>query len=61
MKTPKKLSKACKSLDHYGHVVGVNYQGNSAYQTKAGAFVSIVNLLIILLYVTVKLDMFWSR
>ena len=30
------------SLDIFGHPVGVNYKGNGVYQTKLGAFITIV-------------------
>ena len=60
MKT-KKIGKAFRKLDQYGHPIGVNYDGGDTYQTKAGACATIVKFLIIGFYSTIKLLMWVFR
>ena len=37
-----------KSLDIYGHKVGVHYKGESAYKTRVGGFLSLVTYVLVL-------------
>ena len=36
------LSERFQALDIFGHPIGVNYKGNSTFQTKMGAFFTLV-------------------
>jgi len=49
------LMKKFVALDFYGERVGVNYAGKSTYQTKVGAIVSIISIMLILIYTTTRI------
>ena len=57
----KQIGNAFRSLDQYGHQIGVNYAGNGTYQTKCGAFASIIKLLIMSLFTSVKVLIWVGR
>lgn len=45
-----------KWFDHYGEKVELTYKGESTFKTKAGAFVSIIIYLILMIYLGYKLS-----
>ena len=49
------IVKLFKSVDIYGHPVGVNYRGDDAYKTKFGAIWSIYTFVTVMLYAITKL------
>ena len=52
-----RLSERFQALDIFGHPIGVNYKGNSTFQTKLGAlFTLAVYSLIIINLVTLSTD-----
>ena len=49
----KRFSAALKSIDIYGHPIGVHYKGNSTYQTKLGSFVTLMSFVIVTVYAVI--------
>ena len=43
-----------KSLDKYGHSVGVHYRGDGSYRTSLGSFATLITVALVLLYTTIK-------
>jgi len=43
-----------KSLDMFGHPIGVNFKGSEVYRTKLGALVSLIAYTIIGTYAVIK-------
>jgi hypothetical protein len=42
------MEKMLKSLDVFGAPIGVNYKGNSTYQTKLGGIFSILAFILVM-------------
>jgi hypothetical protein len=51
------IKKVVNKLDIFGQPIGVNYQGESSYKTKVGAFFSLCTMVIMLAYGVVRLKM----
>ena len=49
----KKFSAAFKSIDIYGHPIGVHYKGNSTYQTKLGSLVTLFTFVFVTIYAAI--------
>ena len=49
-----KFGKTCKKIDQFGHVVGVNYDGDDTVKTKCGACTSICHFYIVLVFLAVR-------
>ena len=47
-----KLADYLVSWDIYGHQLGVNYRGSGAYQTKMGAFCTLIMTILIMFNLT---------
>ena len=44
------MGRFLRKFDLYGTAVGVNYQGDAAYKTNAGAFLTLLTAFIILVF-----------
>ena len=43
-----------KSIDIYGHSIGVHYRGDSSYRTSLGSFVTLITVALVMSYTTIK-------
>ncbi len=57
----KMMKKVVNKLDIFGQPIGVNYQGESSYKTKVGAFFSLFTMVIMLAYGAVRLKMLATK
>ncbi len=55
------MQKIVDKVDLYGEKVGVTYKGQSTYNTKLGAFVSLLLLLLISNYTIIKAILMFER
>ena len=55
------LNKVVNKLDIFGQPIGVNYQGESSYKTKVGAFCSLCTLVTMLAYGVVRLQLLINK
>ena len=46
----KKFTTALKSIDIFGHPVGVHYKGSSTYKTSLGSFMTLLSIIIVGIY-----------
>ena len=49
----KKFSAAFKSIDIYGHPIGVHYKGNSTFQTKLGSLMTLFSFVFVTIYAAI--------
>ena len=50
----KGLVDKFKSIDIYGHSIGVHYRGDGSYRTSLGSFVTLITVALVLSYTTIK-------
>ncbi len=55
------MQKIVDKVDLYGEKVGVTYKGQSTYNTKLGAFVSLLLLLLVSSYTITKAILMFER
>ena len=48
------LARKFKSIDKYGHTIGVHYRGDDAYRTILGSFVTLITIGFVLIYTIIK-------
>ena len=54
----KRLEQIVVGQDMYGHVIGVHYRGNSSYQTRFGALVTLATYVFMIINIAILLTAF---
>ena len=57
----KKVIESFKSIDMYGHPIGVHYKGDDAYRTKLGSFVTLITVGLVLTYSGIRVGQLNTR
>ena len=50
------IAGKCKSIDQYGHSIGVHYRGDGSYRTILGSIVTLIALGFVMVYTTIRIS-----
>ena len=50
----KEIVDKFKSIDIYGHSIGVHYRGDGSYRTALGSFVTLITAALVMSYTAIK-------